>query len=429
MQAIDHENIYDTNLSALSARWPLIADKVDHAELSNYEFEITLGDTATVSVNGKQLASRHNAVAEAETQATGIPATTVLHLYGFGLGFLADHLLNTRSDLQRLEIKLTNLAIFKFIIGILDISHILNHEKLNVSLASQDTTILLPFFALPESLTLCDDDTLKIRDHINHAVRITYNNSIFSKDKNLVERAETFEFHLNGKANPVSTLFKLECPGKACIIATGPSLEDNIEKLRKILNESVNNIIIACDTAAAALNNYGITADFVVTIDQYTDSSHFMTCNTKKSALVFHPSTSKEFIESWEGTKYYAISSVFLSEHLKSTESINTLICNGSVIHPAIDLGVAMGYKEIILFGADFSFTKTKTHAFWPSGLLGGNVMNNYQIHNGKGEKVTSAPNMAAYLITVESLISKNKDVKFYNTSLNGALIAGTTQI
>lgn len=429
MQAIDHEDIYETNLSALRERWPLIADKVDQAELSSYAFEITLGDTATVSVNGKQLTSRHNAVAEAETQAGTIPAVKVLHLYGFGLGFLADHLLNTRSDLQRLEIRLTNLAIFKFIIGILDFSHIFSHQKINIGLANQDIKIMPPYFALPESLTLCDDDTLKIRDHIHHAVRIVYNNSKFSNDKELVQRSQKFEYHTNGTSKAVSTLFKLKRPGKACIIASGPSLEDNIEKLKKILRKSDNNIIIACDTATAALNNYGINADFVVTIDQRIDNSHFTSVNTKKSALVFHPTTSKEFIDSWEGPKYYAISSIFLSEHLKNTESINTLIANGSIIHPTIDLGVAMGYKEIILFGADFSFIKNKTHAYWPSGLLGGNVKSEYFIFNGKGEKVPSAPNMAGYLITVENIISKNKDVKFYNTSLDGALISGTTQI
>lgn len=429
MHAIDHDDIYESNLSALRDRWPLIADKVDQSNLSNHTFEITLGDTATVSVDGKQLTSRHNAVAEAEAQASVIPAAKVLHLYGFGLGFLADHLLNTRAELQRIEIRLTNLAIFKFIIGTLDISHILRHQKINIGLASQDKKIIAPYFALPESLTLCDDDTLKIRDHIHHAVRMTYNNSKFSDDEELVQRTKTFEFHINGKAKAVSTLFRLKRPGKACIIASGPSLEDNIEKLRKILKQSTNNIIIACDTATAALNNYGIIPDFIVTIDQRIGSIHFKNFNTKKSALVFHPTTSKKFIDSWNGQKYYAISSIFLSGHLKETESINTLIANGSVIHPTIDLGVAMGYKEIILFGADFSFIKNKTHAYWPSGQLGGNTKSSYLIYNGKGEKVMSASNMAGYLITVENLIFKNKDVKFYNTSLDGALIAGTTQI
>ena len=206
-------------------------------------------------------------------------------------------------------------------------------------------------------------------------------------------------------------------------------MEDNVEKLKQFLDQSDNNIIIACDTATAALHNHGITPDFVVTLDQRIDSSHFKNCNTKKSALVFHPTTSKEFIDNWEGPKYYFISSSFLCDHLTNTESINQLISNGSVIHPAIDLGVAMGYKEIILFGADFSFIKNKTHAYWPSGQLGGNINSKYLIFNGKGEKVISASNMAGYLITVESLISENKDIRFYNTSLDGALITGTTQI
>lgn len=429
MQPLDGEQIYQVNMSVIKDRWPLLAEKIDQADLSAYKFELTLGDTSTVSVNGIQLTSRHDPVAEAEIQADATPAGEKLYLYGFGLGFLADHLLKTRSELERLEIKITNAAIFKFVIGILDISDITKHSKVNISLACEDSRILIPFFAHPESLTLCDDDTLKLRDHITHAVRIEYVNNVFSSDNDLLKRVHDFEFHKNGNAKAVSRLFKLSRPGKVCVVATGPSLEDNVEKLKLILNESDNNIIIACDTATVALQNYGIKPDFIVTIDQLIDSSHFKDFDTKSVSLIFHPTTQKEFIDRWEGPKFYAISSVFLCGHLKSTESINTLISNGSVIHPAIDLGIAMGYKEVVFFGADFSFIKNKTHAHWPSEVLGGNLKSEYWIFNGKGEKVRSAPNMAAYLITTEALILQNQDVKFYNTSLEGAKITGTTQI
>lgn len=429
MAVADDTEIYTKNLSAVRERWPQIAEKVDQIEFGNYEFEITLGDTATVSVNGKQLTSRHNAMAEAGVQASVVPDVEVLFLYGFGLGFLAEHLLGTRPKLQRLEIKITNSIIFKFVLGILDLSTILSNQKLNISLASEDVILSAPFFALQESLSLCDDDTLKMRDRINHEVRIAYNNAKFSNDDDLLKRVENFNFHKNGKSKPVSRLFKLKRPGIACIIASGPSLEDNIDKLKKIRQQSSNNIIIACDTATAALHSYGIKPDFVVTLDQRITKTHFKDFNTKKTGLIFHPTSAKEFIESWDGPKYYAISTSFLCSHLKESESINTLIANGSVIHPTIDLGIAMGYKKIILFGADFAFIKDKTHAFWPSGALGGNTKSEYWIHNGKGEKVRSAPNMAAYLLATENIIRKANDVKFFNTSLEGAMIHGTTLI
>lgn len=429
MYAPDCNEIYQMNIAAIRDRWPSFAAKVDQAKLDNYQFELTLGDTSTVSVNGIQLTSRHDPLAEASIQADATPAGETLYLYGFGLGFLADNLIKTRRELKCLEIKITNAAIFKFVIGILDISDITKHPKVNLGFACEDRRILTPFFVHPESLTLCDDDTLKMRDHITHAVRIEYVNNVFSNDVDLLKRVNDFEFHKNGKARAVCDLFKMSRPGKVCIIATGPSLEDNIEKLKSVMSESNNNIIIACDTATVALQNYGIKPDFVVTIDQLTDSSYFKNFDTRNTALIFHPTTPKELMDSWKGLKYYAISSVFLCSHLKNTESINTLISNGSVIHPAIDLGIAMGYKEVIFFGADFSFTKDKTHAYWPSEVLGGNLKSEYWIFNGKGEKVRSAPNMAAYLITTEAIILGNPSIKFYNTSLEGAKIAGTVQI
>lgn len=429
MQASDTEQIYQLNLSVLKERWPEFAAKIDHADLSPYQFEITLGDTSTVSVNGIQLTSRHAPLAEAEIQANATPFAEKLYLYGFGLGFLADHLLKTRNDLKSLEIKITNAAIFKFILNILDISEITKHPNVRISLACEDAQMPLPCFVHPECLTLCDDDSLKIRDQIHYYVRHKFINDAHTKDEKLIQRIKNFNFHKNGKAKGVSNLFQTSRAGKACIIGAGPSLDDNIEKLKSIIGECADNIIIACDTATLALKSYGLKPDFVVTIDKTIHHDHFENYDTKKSALVFYPTSSESFIDSWEGARYYAISTSPMFEKLRETEAINTLIANGSVIHPAIDLGIAMGYKEIILFGADFSFIKNKTHAYWPSGKLWGDPRSKYLIFNGKGEKVPSTMSLAAYLFSTEAIIKQNKRIKFYNTSLEGAKIAGTIQI
>lgn len=429
MQASDTEQIYQLNLSVLKERWPEFAAKIDQADLSPYQFEITLGDTSTVSVNGIQLTSRHAPLAEAEIQANATPVAEKLYLYGFGLGFLADHLLKTRNELKSLEIKITNAAIFKFILNILDISEITKHPNVRISLACEDAQMPLPCFVHPECLNLCDDDSLKIRDQIHYYVRHKFINDAHTKDEKLIQRIKNFNFHKNGKAKGVSHLFKNSRAGKACIIGAGPSLEDNIEKLKSIIEESNNNIVIACDTATLALHNHSIKPDFVVTLDKNINEKYFRNFDTKATTLVFFPTTAKDFVDSWNGPKFYAISTSAMFASLRKTELINTLLANGSVIHPAIDLGIAMGYKEIIFFGADFSYIKNKTHAFWPSSMLGGDTKSCYMIHNGKGEKVPSAMNMAAYLFSTESIIKQNKNVKFYNSSLEGAKISGTTQL
>lgn len=427
MQAADSDQIYQFNMAVLTDRWPVFAAKIDQADLSPYQFEITLGDTSTVSVNGIQLTSRHAPLDEAEIQANATPIAEKLYLYGFGLGFLADHLLKTRDELRSLEIKITNVAIFKFILNILDISEITKHPKVGISLACDDVQMPLPCFVHPECLTLCDDDNLKIRDQIHYYVRHKFINDAHYKDEKLIERIKKFNYHKNGKAKGVSNLFKAYRLGRACIIGAGPSLEDNIEKLKQLGREH-NNIIIACDTATVALNHYGINPDYVVTLDKKIKIDHFHGFNNKKTNLVFFPTTSIEFISEWDGPKFYAITTSPLFDELKKTEAANTLIANGSVIHPAIDLGIAMGYKEILLFGADFAFIKNKTHAHWKSGELWGDPNSKYLLLNGKAEKVPSTPSLSAYLFSTESIIRNNKDVKFYNTSLEGAPIAGAIQ-
>jgi hypothetical protein len=100
----------------------------------------------------------------------------------------------------------------------------------------------------------------------------------------------------------------------------------------------------------------------------------------------------------------------------------------GSVIHPAIDLGVKMGASRITLFGADFAFPGGKTHTGWQDGDLGPQMnIARHWVRDGRGNKVKTQLNFRSYLIELERYIALHPEVQFFNTSRDGALIDGTS--
>ena len=103
------------------------------------------------------------------------------------------------------------------------------------------------------------------------------------------------------------------------------------------------------------------------------------------------------------------------------------LYVGGSVIHPAVDLAVKMGADRITLFGADFAFPMNKTHAGWSDGDLGPRVnLARHWVLDGHGERVRTQLNFRSYLCELERYIAGHPEVRFFNSSRAGAMIAGT---
>lgn len=96
------------------------------------------------------------------------------------------------------------------------------------------------------------------------------------------------------------------------------------------------------------------------------------------------------------------------------------------MIHPAVDLAVKMGGKQITLFGADFSFPMNRTHAGWQDGELGPLLRDaRHWVLDGHGQRVRTQLNFRGYLCELERYIHSHPEVAFFNTSRSGALIAG----
>ena len=418
---------FERNLQVIQQRWPALAERLLLEDVGGLQADLVEGLGSTLSINGIQLTSRHDRLAEAGLQAASLPQdAAVVHVYGTGLGDLQSHLLE-RTGLERLSVHILNGAVFALVLQLLDQSPWLADPRVALLYAGDLAEIQLPFFALPAELVLADDYDAKIRDRLISEIHLDFTNQAFDpQSPEIVERLQS-TFSLVQEDRDVAELFGTLKGGEAFVIATGPSLERHFEKLRHLSQQAERPLLICVDTAYRPLIDHGIAPDIVVSIDQRISARHLPPENTANIALVYLPMADPAVIGAWRGARYVGYSSSPVYREMREQLPRAELHVGGSVIHPAVDLAVKMGAAQVTLFGADFAFPHDKTHAGWGDGDLGPQLgASRHWVLDGYGRRVKTQLNFRSYLCELERFIAGHPQVRFFNSSRDGAMIVGT---
>jgi hypothetical protein len=421
-------DFFQSNADIIQRRWPLVAARLLAEDPSPLQADLVEGLGSTLSINGIQLTSRHDRTREAQVQAASLPDDSlVLHVYGTGLGDLQLQLLQ-RPQLKQLHVHLLNGAVFALVLQLLDQQPWLNDPRIELHYAGDLAEICLPFFALPAELVLADDYNAKIRDRLISETHLTFNNREFDPQAaDIVERLQASHALLQGDGD-VAALFASQPGRDVFVIATGPSLELHFERLQAIRAQAERPLFICVDTAYRPLLDHGIRPDIVVSIDQRISARHLPAANTAAITLVYMPMVDPQMLKDWQGPRHAAYSASPIYQTIRQQLPRGELYVGGSVIHPAVDLAVKMGAAQITLFGADFAFPGDKTHAGWGDGDLGPQLIAaKHWVLDGHGQRIKTQLNFRSYLCELERYIAGHPQVRFYNTSRAGAMIAGTT--
>lgn len=418
---------FERNLQVIQRRWPAMAERLLLENAGALKADLVEGLGSTLSIDGIQLTSRHDRLAEADLQASSLPLdAAIVHVYGTGLGDLQSRLL-VRVGLAKLYVHVLNGSVFTLVLQLLDQSPWLADPRVELLFAGDLTEIQLPFFALPAELVLADDFNAKIRDRLISETHLAFNNREFHPEApQIIERLEA-TFGLVQADHDVAKLFNSLEGREAFVIATGPSLEQHFETLRGVSEQPGRPLLICVDTAYRPLRNHGIHPDVVVSIDQRISMQHLPPQETGAIALVYMPMADPMVLRAWQGPRYGAYSFSPIYERLRQQLRRGELHMGGSVIHPAVDLAVKMGAEHITLFGADFAFPHDKTHAGWADGELGPQLgAAKHWVLDGHGQRVKTQLNFRSYLCELERFIAGHPHVRFYNSSRDGAMIVGT---
>ncbi|MCU8090865.1 DUF115 domain-containing protein [Shewanella sp. SM20] len=421
--------LFASNLNIIVKRWPIVAAAIKSSPFDHLKAHLVIGSNQTISVNGIQLSSRHDRIAEAKLYINTLPKdVNSVTVYGVGMGDVPT-LLIEKNSINTIKVCLLNTSLFSLLITYTDQSEWLSHPKVQLLEPQKQNRLDPVYIAITPDLSLVSNENASLRDLLVYENNIEFVNSKHKLDDPVIKArfSENLSFL---KLDPDAAMLKLiHKQHTAFVIGSGPTLEEHYGYLKSQRERPSNDrpLLIAVDTSFKALMGQGIIPDILVSIEHNITQEHLPESIPETVTLVYFPRIPAKVIGSWPGPRFNAYSKGKIYDQLHKTYPKLRLFTNGSVIHPAIDLAVHLNIWEITLFGCDFSYPNNKTHAFWKDGEIGPKAGNaKHWIINGRGERVSTDLNFRAYLRNLEHYIATKPRIKFYQSNLSGAKIKGT---
>jgi len=212
------------------------------------------------------------------------------------------------------------------------------------------------------------------------------------------------------------------------LVASGPSLDKNIDKLKEIKGKYP---IICVDTALKTLLKNGIAPDLCVGIDySHLNPPKFENLSSKEGYYcAFLPAMKNETFEEMKGQTFvYYANSMFYMLLEQALEDKGFIQGGGSVSHYSLGLMDKLGFNPIIFMGLDLAFEGTKTHS---SGTIYDEVkypladLEAYPEVDGLNGKVRTSTDMWSFITEFEKMTEFQKHTEFINCTEGGATIAG----
>ncbi len=216
----------------------------------------------------------------------------------------------------------------------------------------------------------------------------------------------------------------------AVIVGAGPSLEADIEYLRKVKNHA---LIIAAGSAIQSLKHFGIDPHLIVSVDGGDFNYNvFKNLNVQDIPFLYGPQIHYKILENNNNLFHTFLSNDLTTRYLAGLEPQDPVFgSNHSVTGTAIRAAIYMGCKQIVFTGQDLSFPAGKKYA--PGAKHIPNENNEAEIKratllvdNVQGTKNQTTDSMFITLKDIEDLLALHDDVHFINTSQQGAQIAHT---
>ncbi|MCL2230094.1 MAG: DUF115 domain-containing protein [Treponema sp.] len=245
---------------------------------------------------------------------------------------------------------------------------------------------------------------------------------------NIIRNIKFYEEKANNKLTENILKNKTE---EAAIVAAGPSLDCQINSLKKLKSRGV--FIICTDTALGALCSNNIEADAVVSIDcQHISCNHFAGINLSKKIPLFLDIASPPPLSRFDSFSPVLCSSGhplarYIGEVWHPFPHLDT--SGGNVTYACLSLAETLGAKRITLFGADFSYIGASSYA---RGTYVYPYFSNRQIRTSSLEaKFSSFLYRSAFLApeNEEQTYRETSSLRFYRNKMEEKISAMEAQV
>lgn len=373
---------FETNLVVLAARNPRLA-RVARAASPAYEVVPSKSGAPTARIERRFLHAPRDPLREAErllrARAEKTPRPTAVVVLGFGLGYLLDAARARFPEAAAFVAVVEDAGALRSALLARDMGETLRDGRVRILLAEEADfqafaealdeaaameVLVVPFppavERAPEAFRRALDALGRVREMHRHSLLATASFAALWT-RRLLENCEVL-----AEAEDAGVFFGAARGGPVGVAAAGPSLE----VAREELPLGAARRIIAVDTAFPVfLGGDGRPPDppaVVVSADaQDATARHFDDAPTEATMLLAAPTVPGEvFARPFERRFVFALPGAAFAWFQARLGITTPLRVGGSVFTSAFDLARRMEGDPILLFGADFSFSRASwTHA------------------------------------------------------------------
>ncbi|MEI8613913.1 hypothetical protein P4S54_09540 [Shewanella sp. PP-He15 brown] len=143
--------LFASNLNIIVKRWPIVAAAIKSSPFEHLNAHLVIGNNQTISVNGIQLSSRHDRIAEAKLYINTLPKdVNSVTVYGVGMGDVPT-LLIEKNSINTIKVCLLNTSLFSLLITYTDQSEWLSHPKVQLLEPQKQNRLDLVYIAIPRT--------------------------------------------------------------------------------------------------------------------------------------------------------------------------------------------------------------------------------------------------------------------------------------
>ncbi|MDG1844061.1 MAG: DUF115 domain-containing protein [Nitrospinaceae bacterium] len=422
---------------------------------SSIKVQITPSGENTVRLNNILIHSMYDPVKEGRSFSKKVTNGSQVCLYGFGLGYHIESLLEKIGpDGFILAIEL-NADLLNAAMILRNQSKLLLDKRIHIVYGLNEAIVATEITQYMEKMQSTNTKNFQV---IFHSPSFKCIPSSFPKLTNslevlLMERRfpavlgdiEKENYILNKEI--VSQSSGINCNHSkhkdkpVLLVSAGPSLDDIIPYL-KMVNKK---FILACvDTAFPILSREGIDTDYVFSLDPQEDSfQYFQDHLDSSTTLIFTPSANTKVVHSYKGKKFvvYKKTSSQFTEEKSVINAKGSTQSGGSVSCLALDVLIQFGCDPIFLTGQDLSFPSSRTYSSFSNNnkqmldkldsaysLKGSHKSDSIRqktvnVKNIVGDNVVTNQAMYSYIRGIEEIAAVNPKIKIYNLCSHGAKI------
>ncbi len=213
------------------------------------------------------------------------------------------------------------------------------------------------------------------------------------------------------------------------LAAAGPSLDKNIDVLKKALDEGIPLKVICVGTVLRKFLKKGITPDaFFVTDPAKGTYAQIEGLEHMSVPMILNTSAYYGFAQNYIGKKFLAC-----QKHFELSEKLGHRLFNtgGSVTTLALDFAIQAKAKKIITIGCDMAFTGNMSHASGTALKHSTQDDKVIQIKGYYGDTVNTGLLLSLYREWIEKRLEYDdtSNIEFFNSTEGGAYIEGMKHI